>query len=309
MTDSVADRLAGTAYAAGWATVKALPHPLAAAGFRAAADLAVRRDGPRVHQLRANLSRVVGPDTSTAELAVLTQRAVRSYARYWLETFRLPAMRPADIAARVHVTGAEHVDAAYGRRGVILALPHMGNWDAAGVWMIDRGVPFTTVAERLKPESLFTRFVAYRESLGMEVLALHGGERPPVDVLRERLGSGGLVGLVADRDLSEAGIPVTFFGAPASMPAGPALLAVTTGAALLPTVTWNEGPDWSLAIRPPLAVPAGGRLRDRVRSITQALADRFAADIAARPEDWHMLQPFWVADRERQRTTVPVRAG
>ena len=169
----------------------------------------------------------------------------------------------------------------------------MGNWDVAGIWLIDRyGKPFTTVAERLKPESLFDRFVAYRQGLGMEVVALTGGQRSAVSVLTERLQDGQGVCLVADRDLSSQGVEVDFFGHPARLPAGPAMLAATTGAPLLPVGLWFEGDGWGLRIYPPIEL-TGARLRDRVRGATQTLADVFAADIAARPSDWHMLQKFW----------------
>ena len=140
-----------------------------------------------------------------------------------------------DVVSRVHSEGTDNLIEAIGRgKGVICALPHMGNWDVAALWLVAQGYPFTTVAERLKPESLFDRFVAYRESLGMEVVALTGGERPPTDILKERLEAGRVICLVADRDLSRNGIDVTFFGEATRMPAGPALLAATTGAAVCP---------------------------------------------------------------------------
>ncbi len=318
-----ADQLRGLAvdagFGAGWGAVKALPVPLARRAFQIGADLAVRRDGQGVRQLRSNLRRVIGPGPSDVELDALVRRSMRRYARYWLETFRLPKMDHAAVAATVDrtTTGAHYIDAARAAgRGYVLALPHMGNWDIAGIWLIDRyREPFTTVAERLKPESLFDRFVAYREGLGMEVLALTGGERPAVSVLTERLQAGGGVCLVADRDLSRQGIDVTFFGAPARMPAGPALLAATTGAALLPVGSWftdapaggtdratgtdraaGTGDGWGLSIGPPIEL-TGQRLGERVRSGTQALADAFAALIAAHPADWHMLQKFWLSDQ------------
>jgi phosphatidylinositol dimannoside acyltransferase len=292
------------AFGAGWSAVRALPAPVAARGFRAAADLAARRDGAGVRRLRANLRRVIGADATPAELDDLVERAMRSYARYWLETFRLPKLDHAKIVANVdaHTTGAHYIDAAVeAGRGYILALPHMGNWDVAGLWLINRyHQPFTTVAERLKPESLFDRFVAYREGLGMEVIALTGGERSAVSVLTERLQDGHGVCLVADRDLSRQGIDVTFFGEAARMPAGPAMLAATTGAALIPVGTWFTGsesgePGWGLRMGPPVEL-TGTRLRDRVQGATQKLADEFTAMIAAHPADWHMLQKFWLAD-------------
>lgn len=303
------DQLRGLAvdagFGIGWGAVKALPGPLARNGFQAGADLAVRRDGRGVRQLRSNLRRVIGPEVSETELDELVRLSMRRYARYWLETFRLPKMDHAAVARAVDrtTTGAHHIDAAVATgRGYVLALPHMGNWDVAGIWLIDRyHRPFTTVAERLKPESLFDRFVAYREGLGMEVLPLTGGERSAFSVLTERLQAGGGVCLVADRDLTRQGIDVTMFGAPARMPAGPAMLAATTGAALLPVGAWftDRGPGvdagWGLSVGPPIEL-AGNRLGDRVRAGTQALADEFAALIAAHPADWHMLQRFWIDD-------------
>jgi KDO2-lipid IV(A) lauroyltransferase len=181
-------------------------------------------------------------------------------------------------------------------RGAILALPHSGNWDLAGVWLVHRRGTFTTVAERLKPESLYRRFLDYRESLGFEVLPLNGGERPPFEVLAERLRDNRVVCLMADRDLTRSGIPVTMFGEPTRLPAGSARLAVETGAALLPTHVHYEGDTCVVQIREPLDTSSGD-----VAVITQALADRFALGIAAHPADWHMMQPQWLADLSDER--------
>jgi hypothetical protein len=170
-----------------------------------------------------------------------------------------------------------------GGRGTILALPHSGNWDHAGAWCTATGVPFTTVAERLRPESLYDRFVAFRESLGMEVVPLTGGTRPPFVVLAERLRAGGMLCLLSDRDLSARGIDVRFFGATARMPAGPAALALRTGATLLP-VTLSFTPDgWHCVFHP--EVP-----HTDIRTMTQQVADAFEEGIRAHPADWHMLQ-------------------
>ncbi|CFE46024.1 acyltransferase [Mycobacterium tuberculosis] len=155
---------------------------------------------------------------------------------------------------------------------------------------------FTTVAERLKPESLYQRFIDYRESLGFEVLPLSGGERPPFEVLCERLRNNRVVCLMAERDLTRTGVEVDFFGEPTRMPVGPAKLAVETGAALLPTHCWFEGRGWGFQVYPALDCTSGD-----VAAITQALADRFAQNIAAHPADWHMLQPQWLADLSESR--------
>ena len=167
-----------------------MPERVAAAGFRAAADVAVRRQSKGVRRLRVNLRRVVGPQYPEPEFDALVKSAMRSYGRYWLETFRLPTMDLDEVTARVQANteGIEHIDRAMAAgRGLILALPHMGNWDVAAIWLIKHGVPFTTVAERLRPESLYDRFVAYREGIGMRVVALTGGPRPAAEILAARL--------------------------------------------------------------------------------------------------------------------------
>jgi phosphatidylinositol dimannoside acyltransferase len=297
MFDTARERAVGLGYAAGWGLVKALPQGMSRRAFRAVADAATVRNGVGTRQLRKNLRRVVGPSMSELRMDALVGEALRSYSRYWLETFRLETMDHAAVAANTRVGGDEHVVAGLERgNGVIFALHHSGNWDASGIWLVHAHGPFTTVAERLRPESVFDRFVAYRESIGMEVVALTGGEQPPMAVLSQRLRGNGLVCLLADRDLSRNGMEVSFFGEPARMPPGPALLAARTGAALLPTHPYFDGEGWGLTMDPPIPIPDGRRLREQVQTATQALADSFAKQIAQRPADWHMLQRLWLAD-------------
>ncbi|MCF6525299.1 phosphatidylinositol mannoside acyltransferase [Streptomyces sp. JJ36] len=291
--------LTDSLYGLGWAAVKRLPEPAAAALGRGIADTAWQRRGKGVLRLESNLARVV-PDATPGRLAELSRAGMRSYLRYWMESFRLPAWSPERIRRGVDVHDAHHLtEGIEAGRGVVLALPHLANWDLAGAWVTTHlGTPFTTVAERLKPESLYDRFVAYRESLGMEVLPHEGGAA--FGTLARRLRAGGLVCLVADRDLSASGTEVTFFGETARMPSGPALLALQTGARLLPVTLWYDGPVMGARVHPPLEVPALGdrreKAREKAREMTQAMADAFAAGIAAHPEDWHMLQRMWTAD-------------
>ena len=295
------ERAVDGAFAAGWAAVRALPQPVASAGFGAFGELAARRDTPGVRRLRTNLARVAAPGT---DLDALVRRGMRSYARYWMETFRLPKITPMTVREGTEVVAGDILDKALDSgRGVILALPHCGNWESAGVWLLDHGYPLSTVAERLRPESLYERFVAYRESLGMEVLPLTGGARSPSDVLKDRLREGSrVVCLLADRDLTKRGIDVEFFGDTARMPAGPALLAASTGAALLPVGLWFTPGGWGIRIHPEVPIAGTGRLRDKVAAATQEVADAFADDIARRPHDWHMLQRLWLSD-------LPAAAG
>ena len=285
-----------TAYAAGWRVVRALPRPVAAGLFNAGAELTVRRDGGGVRRLAANLRQVVGPEMPKQELNALVRKAMRSYMRYYMESFRLPSMSKQKILASFRLGGNEMLgaDVASGR-GAVVALPHGGNWDMAGAWVAARGWPLVTVAERLKPEGLYRRFVEFREGLGMEIIPLTGAEKPPLDLLAERLGKGYVVPLLADRDLPARGVEVDFFGARTTMPPGPALLALRSGAPLYAVDMWYERDAACGQLIGPLDLPApdSGSLAERVRVITQTIADHFAAGIARHPEDWHMLQRMW----------------
>ena len=286
-------RVTDAAYAAGWQAVRMLPEPVAHAAFDRTAQWAAGRDGRGVRQLRANLRVVTGLDG--AALDRLTGTALRSYARYWQEAFRLPTIGSQRILDGTVVPGIEHLERCRTQgRGLVVALPHSGNWDAAGVWFVDwlRG-PFYTVAERLEPESLYRRFLAYRESLGMRVLPLTGGERPSAEVLRDWLAEGGATCLLVDRDLGGGGVPVTFFGRPATMPGGPALLADRTGAGLFPAVCRFDGAGWRVVVHPEVPLDRRLPLRDRVTAAMQGVADAFTTSIAQRPEDWHMLGRVW----------------
>jgi KDO2-lipid IV(A) lauroyltransferase len=177
---------------------------------------------------------------------------------------------------------------------MVMALPHSGNWDAAGVWFVDYlNGPFMTVAERLKPESLYRRFLEYRESLGFRVVPLTGGPRPSTEVLRDWLRGGGVTCLLVDRNLGAGGVPVSFLGRPATMPGGAALLAAQTGAALVPCVCQFTDRGWRLVFSPEVPVDGPGRLKDRVAGAMQTVADDFAAAIGRQPEDWHMLGRIW----------------
>ncbi|HWE91886.1 MAG TPA: phosphatidylinositol mannoside acyltransferase [Pseudonocardiaceae bacterium] len=288
------ERLADTGYGAGWRLARILPENVARSLFAFGADWAARRPGPGTQRLRRNLSRVV-PQAGEAELDDLVRQGLRSYARYWCEAFRLPAMDHDALCRSVdpHITGQENLDAALAEgNGAVVALPHSGNFDVVGTWAVHRYGGFSTVAERLRPESLFQRFVAYRESLGFEILPLTGGAQHTFRVLLRRLRENRIVCLVSDRDLSATGVPVTFFAERTRMPGGPATLAAMTGAALLPLGCWFTDDGWGFRIHPPIAVPG----RVAVPAATQALADVFAGDIAAHPADWHMTQPMWLAD-------------
>jgi phosphatidylinositol dimannoside acyltransferase len=301
----VRERVVTWGYLLSWKIVCRVPRRLAESAFRALADWVWWRRGPAVRQLEANLGRVLRrarPDATAADLRRLSRAGLRSYLRYWLEVFRLNVIPPDEILGNMRCTGEEtalrHLASG---RGVIFALPHMGNWEHAGAWIVQRGVgKFTTVAERLRPPSLYDRFVGFRESLGMEVLP-HAGGPSRFGILAQRLRAGGLVCLLCERDLTGSGIEVEFFGESAMMMGGAAALAVHTGAALMPVTLWYSGPYWAARVHPEIPVPGDGDRGEKVATMTQELARVFESGISEHPEDWHMTQKVFVADLDPAR--------
>jgi len=284
-------------YGAGWSVVKALPRSVVWPLFRAGADRAARRNGPGTQRLRRNLRQVVGSSMSDSELEVLVRDGLRSYAHYWMDAFQLPRYKRPDLDELFHLENWERIrDSVDAGTGCIIALSHSGNWDMAGAWVCAQGWRLTTVAERLKPEGLYRRFVTYRESLGMEIVPATGGERAPLDVLTDTLGKAGVVPLLADRDLSARGVEVRFFDGRTRMPAGPAMLALRTGAPLFTVSLWYEGYRTCGVLDGPVPLPASGALDERVRALTQTVADMLGRRIAEHPQDWHMLQRLWLSE-------------
>jgi KDO2-lipid IV(A) lauroyltransferase len=287
---SAASEQASTAgYLTGWRVVRWLPEPAARSVFDRIADQVHRRDGRSVQRLRANLARTVPAE----RLDATTREGVRSYLRYWCESFRLPSWDVDDLVRRTRVVGEERLRGPQeAGRGVVAALPHMGNWDWAGAWACATGMPLTTVAERLEPARLFDEFVDFRRGLGMEILPLTGGP-PPMRRLADAVGEGRLVCLLADRDLSRGGVEVRLLGEAARMPRGPAVLARDTGVDLVPVTLAYRGADLELTMHEPVPHAPGD---DGIAAMMQGVADAFSRGIAADPQDWHMMQKVFVAD-------------
>ncbi|WP_109471233.1 phosphatidylinositol mannoside acyltransferase [Ornithinimicrobium cavernae] len=306
------DQAAVLAYRLGWTAVRRLPAAAAYRLFDTIADVMHRRGGKGVERMRANYARV-RPELRADELDALVRAGLRSYLRYWCESFRLPDRTAEELAASVRVIGdgppREALDAG---RGVVCFLGHLGNWDTVGAWATHHLAPVTTVAERLRPEEVYERFVAYRESLGMTILPLTGGQAPFRALVRT-VHDGGLVPLLADRDLTDSGVEVSLCGHPARMAGGPAALALATGAPLHPvTVTYERrqprtggalgrrpGPTAYgvvLTFGPAVAVPDGGTRAEQIVAMTQACADYLGATLREHTEDWHMMQRVFVAD-------------
>ncbi|THV37055.1 phosphatidylinositol mannoside acyltransferase [Glycomyces buryatensis] len=287
------EKLTELSYLAAWRVVRLMPERVAVGLGRSFADRAWRKNGRGVQQLRRNLSRVVEGEVDEE----LVRDALRSYARYWMESFRLPSMSAEDLDRDFEMNGYEPVHQRHrAGQGSIIALPHCGNWDYAGAWAAQNaGDRLTTVAERLKPEGVYRRFLEYRESLGMTIIPTSGADRNPQALLSDALQNGDVVALVADRDLSKNGVDVKFFGEAARFPSGPALLAIRNDVPLYTAAIHYEDDRAVCHITGPIDTGTG-RLRERIASTTQAMADAFEKGIAEHPADWHMLQRFWPAD-------------
>jgi KDO2-lipid IV(A) lauroyltransferase len=293
-----AEDLTAVAYFAGWRIVRWLPEKSAYRLFAFVADRASAKNGKNFQRLKSNLKRVL-PELTETQWRSLAQAGMRSYLRYWCDTFRSPDWDTKRIQSTVTVNDAELLlEPVRSKRGVVVALPHAGNWDHAGSYFCSQGIPLVTVVERLKPEKLFLKFLEYRQAIGMEALPLDGRV---MGTLASRLREGKLVALVADRDLSRSGIDVKFFDGTARMPAGPALLAIRTGADLITAYVSYTTSGIHIDFRK-VQIASGATEAERVAKTVQLCADNFAAGISEHPQDWHMLQRIWVDGDFMERT-------
>jgi lauroyl/myristoyl acyltransferase len=280
------------AYLFGWKIIGALPEKTAYVIFSKLAASMYRKNGKSVRRLRTNYS-IVKSDLSAEELEKLVIAGLESYMRYWCDTFRIHRWSASRIASTVTTARDELLrNPMHEGKGVVIALPHSGNWDHAGAYFCNEGFPLVTVAEVLKPEKLFKKFLTYREEMGFEVLGL---DSRAFLTLVKRAREKRLIALVADRDLSASGIEVDFFGHKAKMPAGPAVLAIKEGLPLVAahvsyTVSGIHIDFQSIEISSLEAE------NERIAQTVQSLATAFESGIAERPEDWHMLQRIWIEE-------------
>lgn len=287
------DRITLIAYLLGWWIVRTLPEKTAYSLFYSIGELTHRRNGKSIQRLRSNLHQVK-PELNEIELETLVAQSMSSYMRYWCDTFRIQNWSTERIRKTVTTTNENFLlDPMNDGRGVVVALPHSGNWDHAGAYFCSLGIPLVTVAERLKPEALFQKFLRHRESMGFEVLSL---DSRSFITLVKRAKEKRLIALVADRDLSQSGIDVNFFGSNARMPAGPALLAVKTGIPLVVAHVSYTQTGIHIDFHE-VQVPTQGSETERIEETVQMTAELFSVGIAQHPEDWHMLQRIWVDAR------------
>jgi lauroyl/myristoyl acyltransferase len=284
--------IAYLAYLAGWKIVGLLSEKSAYSIFSKISRYLYKKNGKSVRRLRTNYS-VVNPILAPGELENLVVAGLESYMRYWCDTFRIHRWSAKRIQSTV-TTSQDHLlrDPMDQGRGVIVALPHSGNWDHAGAYFCQEGYPLVTVAEVLKPEKLFIKFLRYREKMGFEVLGLDA--RAFVTLIK-RAREKRLIALVADRDLSSSGIPVTFFGRTAKMPAGPAVLSIKEGLPLVVAHVSYTKVGIHIDFHS-IEVPANGSDEERIAATVQNIASTFEVGIRKQPEDWHMLQRIWVEE-------------
>lgn len=259
------------------------------------AVLALQRDDRRII-LERHLRRAAG-EVEPARLGKLVRAAYASYARYYLESFKLPSLGVDAVSRGFRVDGFEHItDALAARRGAILSLPHLGGWEWAGLWLaLVPHVPVTAVAEALEPPELSAWFIDLRRRLGMDVVTLGPDAGGAVNrAIRDNR----VACLLSDRHVGGAAVEVTFFGERTKLPAGPATLALRSGAPLLPTAVYFDGLGHHAVVRPPIPTVRQGTLREDVARVTQVLAHELEALIAAAPTQWHVLQPNWPSDHE-----------
>ncbi|HUY17196.1 MAG TPA: phosphatidylinositol mannoside acyltransferase [Acidimicrobiales bacterium] len=275
------------------AVMEALPERVDVALGRSVASVLGRRDKTRRENLRDNIDHALAaPGTHASEelLGEFVARGFRSYGQYWAEGAKLPALAKSAVYDRFCIAeGLEHLREAKQRgRGVIVALPHMGSWEWGGSFLNSVGLGMTAVAEVLEPPALFEWFKAKRESIGIRIEPLNDRSG---SVLLSTLRRGDVVGLLCDRDLQGNGVTVEFFGERVTMPAGPATLALRTGATLVAGACYTgPGRDHFAAITPPIPAERSGRLREDVTRVTQTLSRELEGLIRRAPEQWHVLE-------------------
>jgi KDO2-lipid IV(A) lauroyltransferase len=282
------------AYLLAWRLIGVLPERSAYGLANKIADYLYKKNGKGVKRLRSNYARVK-PLISDEDLDQLTKAGMRSYLRYWIDTFRLNKWSKERIVSTTTVVNEELLrDPIASKKGCLVVLPHAGNWDHAAAYFCSTGINLTTVAEKLKPEQIFLKFLDYRQSIGIEVLHT---EEKVMPVLLDRLQSGKLVALVADRDLSKNGISVNFFDGVAKMPSGPARLILDSNSAFISAFITYSKVGINIEFKSIGPIPTEGTIEERVSKLTQLMADNFAAGIKSSAVDWHMLQRIWTDEK------------
>ena len=278
-------------YLFAWKLIAVLPEKSAYKLADYVSDRIYKKNGKGIKRLRGNYGRVM-PEYSPQKLEELTKLGMRSYLRYWFDTFRLSKWSKNRIISTTQVIRENLLrDPIQSKQGCIVALPHAGNWDHAAAYFCSTGITLTAVVEKLKPEAIFKKFLAYRQSIGIEAIS---HKEKTIPILTQRLQAGKLIALVADRDMSRNGIEVNFFGKTSKMPSGPAILAIKTGAPLITAYVRYTPGGIEIIFDETLKPTNSESEEEQIKVITQSMADNFAKRIKENPVDWHMLQRIWI---------------
>ena len=278
-------------YLFAWKVIALLPEKSAYQLANFVSDRIYKKNGKGIRRLRSNYARVM-PEYAAAKLEELTKLGMRSYLRYWFDTFRLSRWSKNRIISTTQVIRENLLrDPIQSKQGCIVALPHAGNCDHAAAYFCSTGITLTAVVEKLKPEAIFKKFLAYRESIGIEAIS---HKEKTIPILTKRLQAGKLIALVADRDMSRNGVEVNFFGKTSKMPSGPAILAIKTGAPLITAYVRYTLDGIQIIFDETIKPTNSGNEEDQIKIITQSIADNFAKRIKEYPVDWHMLQRIWI---------------
>lgn len=250
----------------------------------------------RAAQVDRNIRRVYGDQLSAGARREMAAETFASYIHYWTESFRLPGTSADDLDRGFRVDGFGHIEEALDAgRGAVVAMPHLGGWEWAAFWLTEvQGMPVSAVVEKVAPPELASWFMDLRRAFGIDVIMLD--DRAGHEALKA-LRSNRILCLLCDRDISGDGVEVNFFGERTTLPAGPATLALRSGAALIPAAVYFDGRDHEAVVKPRMPVEREGRLRDDVQRITQDLAAELESLIRVAPEQWHLMQPNWPSDR------------
>jgi lauroyl/myristoyl acyltransferase len=285
-----------------------IPFRVAAAIFGSLPEPAVRwlgerggrlwytRSSNRIPLLTSHMRRVLGEDASDAAVDDAVKGLFRSYGRYWAETFWFRPRRKVAISRRVEHVNFDPIYAAQkAGRGIVFAVPHLGNWEVAGIVANEIGSPIIAVAEDLPNEHITKWFVDLRREFDIEIV-LTTDPKLRSKLIR-RLKDGGAIALLADRDVTGGGVAVDFFGGSASVPVGPVVFAELTGASLLPVAAYfQEGAGHRIVVLDEVELPGGGTRSERVAAGEQLLIESLEELIRAAPSQWHLFQPHWHDD-------------
>jgi lauroyl/myristoyl acyltransferase len=282
-----------------------VPRTVASAAVSAGGTFGSLFAGDRRVIVERNIERASGRTLSNVEKRKAVARTFAAYGRYYLDSFRLPSLDAKTIDEGFTYTGFEHIpDALDQGKAPILVLPHLGGWEWAAFWLTQiHGFQVTAVVEPLEPPELFDWFKSFRESLGMQVVPV-GPEAGPAII--EAINAGSIVCLLSDRSVSgAASVPVDFFGERTLLPAGPATIALRTGAPLIPVAVYFDGDKHFADVRPPVPAEREGKFRADVQRVTQDLAVELERFVRKAPEQWHVLQPGWPSDYRALGRPVP----